>query len=289
MSTLVDVDAVRAQISQLEAEIGRLETARDRLRRIETLWLEHIGEADAAEIIRPADTPPARTVPTLDDNEPPEPAPHGQDDPARGTSQPPAVDANAVGGATAEGRARRTAVLEHLRQHAGQWLPPGDVARALGETPTSLKRVWNALLDADLIEAKGTTAGRRYRVPAPAGTSSEPAKPEPAPSSGAINRPTGISGRERRQQRYEEAERQRREQLNRSPIPAGADSNGTIDGKVLEALMAVPATIPELAARMGLERADVAAAIARLEKSGDISRNGRKVGSGDILYRGELA
>lgn len=167
----------------------------------------------------------------------------------------------------AAGEKNRAAIVAAL-DDAGDWVAPRDIAQALGlaRVTSALGRGLGILLREGAIEHNGgQRTAARYR------TARRPA------SNGAA--PPPIS---RRVQRELEAERRATER-RAAAVPA-TNGSGTLIGQALHALIMRPATIPELAARLDIDRADAARVIRRLEDDGDLERRGRR--RGEILYQG---
>jgi hypothetical protein len=70
----------------------------------------------------------------------------------------------------------------------------------------------------------------------------------------------------------------------RGRTPAATNGAGTLDGQALHELAFRPATIPELANRLRIERRAAAAVIRRLDADGDLERRGRR--NGEVIYGG---
>lgn len=160
---------------------------------------------------------------------------------------------------------RTDRIVAAYEQRRGEWLATGTIARATGEAPDYVTATARKLAKAGRLEHNGGHKGSScYRAPERQATNGA------APS---------IS---RRVQRELEAERQA---ADRAAAAAPAtNGSGTLLGQALHALIMRPATIPELAARLNVSRADAARVIRQLEDDDDLARRGRR--RGEIIYEG---
>jgi DNA-binding Lrp family transcriptional regulator len=164
--------------------------------------------------------------------------------------------------------AQREDLLRIFQTDPESWLSPREVAQRIGTDKHRVGLRLRELLEAGDLEHNGrmrTAAAYRFKPPRDV---VDPAEREKARAAARVQKTL------ERRKREEEA------RADRTP-----DKDGTPIGKALAALTLTPSTIPELAERLGIEKAHAARLIRALEDDGDLDRGGRR--NGEIVYRGK--
>lgn len=164
--------------------------------------------------------------------------------------------------------AQREDLLRIFRTDPENWLSPREVAQRIGTDKQRVGLRLRELLEAGDLEHNGrmrTAAAYRFK---PSRDVVDPAEREKARAAARV------------QKTLERRKREEEHQADRT-----VDGDGTPLGKALSTLALNPSTIPELAARLGIEKAHAARLVRALEADGDLDRCGRR--NGEIIYRGK--
>lgn len=249
------------------------------------------------------DAPPAPADPPVEASQTSAPAPAAPHGFATGGHVPPleAVGSRspaAVAQRQANGRGVHDEHVERvraaLRRLPHDWHGAGQVAGEAGSGHGTVVRILRELRDAGELEHNGkggawskyrtvtpppsdstdptplpAAAGPGAAAPSPAHTPSAPAA---APQSSAPN-VTAISPRVRRELDREEKERQEAKAAAADAALGTRDGNGTLAGKITEALMSRPCGPVELGKRLDVDVEELIPIITRLVATGELIRH----------------